>query len=187
MNRNASAIYRQSAYTLRKRGSALLALACAFAAHANAATGGTLPWEKPMTLIATSLTGPVAYAIGLIGIAIAGGAMLLGRRTDRVWPSCLHDRPRGFGARVRRADALHSLRRKRSGDLNEHGQHRQASRDHDSPVRKPTESIARRRPRTRAGDDHDHWRACLQPCQLVGHWVGGVPLDRVNGGLTAHG
>ncbi len=36
------------------------------------------PWERPMTAIATSLTGPVAYAIGLIGIAIAGGAMLWG-------------------------------------------------------------------------------------------------------------
>jgi type IV secretion system protein TrbC len=41
-------------------------------------TAPALPWEKPMTAIATSLTGPVAYAIGLIGIAIAGGAMLWG-------------------------------------------------------------------------------------------------------------
>ena len=31
-----------------------------------------------MRTIATSLTGPVAYAIGLIGIAIAGGTMLWG-------------------------------------------------------------------------------------------------------------
>jgi type IV secretion system protein TrbD len=44
----------------------------------QAAAAGGLPWEKPMTAIATSLTGPVAYAIGLIGIAIAGGAMLWG-------------------------------------------------------------------------------------------------------------
>src|SRR5579872_7194939 len=44
----------------------------------HAAAAGNLPWEKPMTTIATSLTGPVAYAIGLIGIAIAGGAMLWG-------------------------------------------------------------------------------------------------------------
>jgi len=36
-----------------------------------APAGGGLPWERPMTLIATSLTGPVAYAIGLIGICIA--------------------------------------------------------------------------------------------------------------------
>jgi type IV secretory pathway VirB2 component (pilin) len=50
-----------------------------FAIHASAApVGGGLPWEAPMTAIATSLTGPVAYAIGLIGIAIAGGTMLWG-------------------------------------------------------------------------------------------------------------
>ena len=34
--------------------------------------------RRPMQTIATSLTGPVAYAIGLIGIAIAGGTMLWG-------------------------------------------------------------------------------------------------------------
>ena len=56
----------------------LLLLACFCGAHAHAAPVGTLPWERPMTAIATSLTGPVAYAIGLIGIAIAGGAMLWG-------------------------------------------------------------------------------------------------------------
>jgi type IV secretion system protein VirB2 len=45
---------------------------------AAAPAGGGLPWEAPMTAIAASLTGPVAYAIGLIGIAIAGGTMLWG-------------------------------------------------------------------------------------------------------------
>ena len=60
------------------RTAMLLAMACAFAVRAHAAAAGTLPWERPMTAIATSLTGPVAYAIGLIGIAIAGGAMLWG-------------------------------------------------------------------------------------------------------------
>jgi type IV secretion system protein TrbC len=60
------------------RFAALIVIALASSAHLHAATGGTLPWEKPMTTIATSLTGPVAYAIGLIGIAIAGGAMLWG-------------------------------------------------------------------------------------------------------------
>ena len=57
---------------------ALMLLAYTFAVNAHAAAAGTLPWEAPMTAIATSLTGPVAYAIGLIGIAIAGGAMLWG-------------------------------------------------------------------------------------------------------------
>lgn len=56
-------------------GRAMLLFLLAYACAANA---GALPWERPMTVIATSLTAPVAYAIGLIGIAIAGGAMLWG-------------------------------------------------------------------------------------------------------------
>jgi type IV secretory pathway VirB2 component (pilin) len=63
---------------LGPRLGALFALAVAFRLQLQAAAAGGLPWEKPMTAIATSLTGPVAYAIGLIGIAIAGGAMLWG-------------------------------------------------------------------------------------------------------------
>lgn len=66
------------ARALHGRTMLLLLMAYAFSLHANAAPAGALPWEKPMTAIATSLTGPVAYAIGLIGIAIAGGAMLWG-------------------------------------------------------------------------------------------------------------
>jgi len=56
----------------------LIVVAWASNIHLYAAAAGNLPWEKPMTAIATSLTGPVAYAIGLIRIAIAGGAMLWG-------------------------------------------------------------------------------------------------------------
>jgi len=57
---------------------AFAALLVAFSGQVFASASGTLPWERPMTTIATSLTGPVAYAIGLIGIAIAGGTMLWG-------------------------------------------------------------------------------------------------------------
>lgn len=60
------------------RWAALFALIVMSSLHLVAGGVGTLPWEAPMTAIATSLTGPVAYAIGLIGIAIAGGAMLWG-------------------------------------------------------------------------------------------------------------
>jgi type IV secretion system protein TrbC len=56
----------------------LTILLWAFSLRLHAAAAGNLPWEKPMQTIATSLTGPVAYAIGLIGIAIAGGTMLWG-------------------------------------------------------------------------------------------------------------
>ena len=58
--------------------STVCALAIAFSLQAFGSAAGTLPWEAPMQAIATSLTGPVAYAIGLIGIAIAGGTMLWG-------------------------------------------------------------------------------------------------------------
>lgn len=63
---------------LRTRFVALAAAEWAINIRLHAAAAGNLPWERPMTAIATSLTGPVAYAIGLIGIAIAGGAMLWG-------------------------------------------------------------------------------------------------------------
>jgi type IV secretory pathway VirB2 component (pilin) len=68
-------VYRS---TLSPRLGALIAWAVALSLRLQAAAAGGLPWERPMTAIATSLTGPVAYAIGLIGIAIAGGAMLWG-------------------------------------------------------------------------------------------------------------
>jgi type IV secretory pathway VirB2 component (pilin) len=71
-------VHRSTISGLASRLTALIAMTLAFGIHVHAAAGGTLPWEKPMTTIATSLTGPVAYAIGLIGIAIAGGAMLWG-------------------------------------------------------------------------------------------------------------
>lgn len=63
---------------LASRMMTLTTLALAASVRVHAAAAGRLPWEAPMTAIATSLTGPVAYAIGLIGIAIAGGTMLWG-------------------------------------------------------------------------------------------------------------
>jgi type IV secretion system protein TrbC len=57
---------------------ACLLLLTASLGHVYAAGVGVMPWERPLSLIATSLTGPTAYAIGLIGIAVAGGTMLWG-------------------------------------------------------------------------------------------------------------
>jgi type IV secretory pathway VirB2 component (pilin) len=71
-------LIRKSSSSLGYKIAPLIALTWTLSIRAYAAAGGSLPWEKPMTAIATSLTGPVAYAIGLIGIAIAGGAMLWG-------------------------------------------------------------------------------------------------------------
>ena len=71
-------ISKQNQSGLAVRLATLLTCAWAFSVRLYAAAAGNLPWERPMQTIATSLTGPVAYAVGLIGIAIAGGTMLWG-------------------------------------------------------------------------------------------------------------
>jgi len=71
-------IIKQNQTGLAFRLASLFTCAWAFSVRLHAAAAGNLPWERPMQTIATSLTGPVAYAVGLIGIAIAGGTMLWG-------------------------------------------------------------------------------------------------------------
>jgi type IV secretory pathway VirB2 component (pilin) len=47
------------------------------AGSAHAATGGAgLPWETPLTTLSNSVTGPVAYAVSLIGVVGAGGILI---------------------------------------------------------------------------------------------------------------
>ena len=42
-------------------------------------SGGTaLPWESPLTTISTSLKGPVAYTISLLGVVAAGATLVFG-------------------------------------------------------------------------------------------------------------
>ncbi|CAD7036253.1 conjugal transfer protein TrbC [Pseudorhizobium endolithicum] len=59
---------------------ALLAIPLAFAlcGPALASTGGGLPWEAPLQQIQESITGPVAGAIALAAVAIAGGMLIFG-------------------------------------------------------------------------------------------------------------
>jgi type IV secretion system protein VirB2 len=46
---------------------------------AMAAPGaGGLPWEAPLQLVALSLTGPVALAVSLIALMVAGGTLVFG-------------------------------------------------------------------------------------------------------------
>lgn len=46
-------------------------------ALASAGDSG-MPWESPLQTIMTSITGPVAGFIGLIGITVAGGMLIFG-------------------------------------------------------------------------------------------------------------
>lgn len=45
---------------------------------ALASGGGGLPWEGPLQQIQQSITGPVAAAIALAAVAIAGGMLIFG-------------------------------------------------------------------------------------------------------------
>jgi type IV secretory pathway VirB2 component (pilin) len=63
---------------LRGRITTITTMALAFGLNAFAGAASGLPWEKPMTAIGNSLSGPVAYSVGLIGIVAAGGTMLFG-------------------------------------------------------------------------------------------------------------
>jgi type IV secretion system protein VirB2 len=58
----------------------LLALIFIAPHHAMAAegTGGALPYESWLTNLRTSVTGPVAFALSIIGIVIAGGVLIFG-------------------------------------------------------------------------------------------------------------
>ncbi|MDR0363155.1 MAG: TrbC/VirB2 family protein [Planctomycetota bacterium] len=47
-------------------------------AWAGPGTGGSLPYETWLTNVRNSATGPVAYAFGIIGIVVAGGALIFG-------------------------------------------------------------------------------------------------------------
>lgn len=67
------------------RKSALIAIAFlaapivfASVAPALASSGGSLPWEGPLQQIQESITGPVAGAIALAAVAIAGGMLIFG-------------------------------------------------------------------------------------------------------------
>jgi len=48
------------------------------AALASSTGGGSLPWESPLQKIQQSITGPVAAAIALAAVAIAGGMLIFG-------------------------------------------------------------------------------------------------------------
>lgn len=57
---------------------AMLLLTTSLDAAASAGTGGGLPYESWLTKLKDSVTGPVAFAISIIGIVVAGGVLIFG-------------------------------------------------------------------------------------------------------------
>ena len=47
-------------------------------AYASEGTGGSLPYESWLGNLRNSVTGPVAFALALVGIVVSGGTLILG-------------------------------------------------------------------------------------------------------------
>src|SRR5881392_1559616 len=47
-------------------------------AFGSEGTGGSLPYESWLTNLRNSVTGPVAFALSIIGIVVAGGVLIFG-------------------------------------------------------------------------------------------------------------
>ena len=43
-----------------------------------AVSTGMMPWERPLKKLMQSVTGPVAMAISLLGVAVCGGMLIFG-------------------------------------------------------------------------------------------------------------
>lgn len=65
-------------YTVEKiaRKAAALTLLAALAAAPAFAAGSGMPWESPLQQVVDSITGPVARAAAVIGIVLAGIAIM---------------------------------------------------------------------------------------------------------------
>lgn len=47
-------------------------------AFGSEGTGGSLPYESWLTNLRNSVTGPVAFALSIIGLVVAGGVLIFG-------------------------------------------------------------------------------------------------------------
>lgn len=56
----------------------LLVLITPHSAWAAVGSGGSLPYENWLTTLRTSVTGPVAFSLSIIGIVISGGILIFG-------------------------------------------------------------------------------------------------------------
>lgn len=57
---------------------ALVVSALPHPAFASVGTGGSLPYEDWLSSLRSSVTGPVAFALSIIGIVVAGGVLIFG-------------------------------------------------------------------------------------------------------------
>jgi type IV secretion system protein TrbC len=56
----------------------VLCLLASGEAYASEGIGGTLPYESWLMNLRNSVTGPVAFTLSMVGIVVAGGALVMG-------------------------------------------------------------------------------------------------------------
>lgn len=56
----------------------LFFLSLTFDAYASQGMGGSLPYESWLASLRNSITGPVAFSLSIIGIVMAGAALIFG-------------------------------------------------------------------------------------------------------------
>jgi len=67
-----------------------MALAFIFIAHpAFASTSSDLPFVSPLSSLKDAVSGPVAFAISLIGIVVAGGVLIFGGELNAFFRSMI--------------------------------------------------------------------------------------------------
>ena len=57
--------------------------------HAATGAGGALPYETWLNALRTSVTGPVAFAVSIIGIVVAGGMLIFGGELNHFFRSLI--------------------------------------------------------------------------------------------------
>jgi type IV secretion system protein VirB2 len=67
----------------------VLVMAVPLDAHAAVGAGGALPYEAWLTALRTSVTGPVAFAVSIIGIVVAGGVLIFGGELNNFFRSLI--------------------------------------------------------------------------------------------------
>lgn len=67
----------------------VLILIAAPPAMASTGTGGSLPYESWLTSLQDSVTGPVAFALSIIGIVVAGGVLIFGGELNAFFRSLI--------------------------------------------------------------------------------------------------
>ena len=75
-----TSVFKTNRYALFHLGVLIVAvlLFAPGSAFASVGTGGSLPYESWLTSLTNSVTGPVAFALSIIGIVVAGGVLIFG-------------------------------------------------------------------------------------------------------------